>query len=203
MTASYAINPKMSNFTLKLLESTGWYKPNYTAAVPLTWGYKRGCEFIQDYCIDSTTKKANFEEFCSTPNQLSCSLDRRYKATCAVKPYTGNPGYSSWNYFGNGTLGTDPFADNCLYPMIEPSGKDCYYVKGTSKLYDEVAGVDSRCFEGTLVKSDFDPSPVGNAFCFNYNVIFYLCKPNIIKLFDIKTVCENLKFMGIVSQCEQ
>ena len=152
MTASISVNQKVSNFTLALLEGTGWYKPNYSLAMPLMWGHKRGCQFVEDLCLDTRTQKANFAEFCDNLEQLTCSLDRRYKAWCSI-----NAGYG--------------FADNCPYPWVGLTRSDCYHAKNDSALYDEVVGLDSRCFEGTLVKSEFTPNSIGNAFCFNYIVI--------------------------------
>lgn len=170
MTASQSMQPKVSNITLALLEGTGWYKPDYSLSTPLLWGHKQGCEFVDKLCIDNSTKKPNFEEFCNNLGQMSCTLDRRYKASCSVEPSSGLPSYSSWNYF-SGILAKDTFADNCPYPVIDLSYSDCYYMKKSSLLYDEAVGVDSRCFEGTLVKEEYDPNPIGNSFCFTYNVM--------------------------------
>lgn len=169
MTASYKANAKKSNFTLALLEGTGWYKPDYTVAESLIWGNNRGCNFIDDYCIDQTTKKTNFVEFCDGLSQKTCTLDRRYKASCSIQPYSGSPAYITWNYFGNGALSIDEFSDNCPYPISLSNG-DCYYSGTESAKYDEAFGVDARCFEGTLVKSSFLPESSMNSFCFKYQV---------------------------------
>ena len=172
MTASYlSPNSRMSNFTLKLLESTGWYKPNYSLAMPLMWGYKRGCGFIEDLCMDSATKEPKFGEFCNNLNQITCSLDRRYKANCMTARQGAALASSTWDYFGGGIRSADPFSDNCPYPVIGLANSDCYYATNASVMYDEVLGINSRCFEGTLVKSEFNHSSLGNAYCFNYNVI--------------------------------
>lgn len=44
-----SINKKgafVSNFTLALLDSTGWYEINYTYAEPTDWGKNEGCSFM-------------------------------------------------------------------------------------------------------------------------------------------------------------
>lgn len=36
-----------SNFTLALLEDSGWYKPTYKNVDPVIWGKNKGCTFIE------------------------------------------------------------------------------------------------------------------------------------------------------------
>ncbi|XP_065915873.1 leishmanolysin-like peptidase isoform X1 [Dysidea avara] len=47
----------LSEFTVALLEDSGWYKANYTALhelnqVPLLWGKGLGCSFLNEQCTD-------------------------------------------------------------------------------------------------------------------------------------------------------
>lgn len=35
----------ITNFTLHMLEDSGWYKVNYEYAEPAYWGKNRGCDF--------------------------------------------------------------------------------------------------------------------------------------------------------------
>jgi hypothetical protein len=50
----------ISNFTLALLEDSGWYKVDFSKSETLPWGRKRGCEFLQEKCIMKKKKKNSF-----------------------------------------------------------------------------------------------------------------------------------------------
>ena len=100
---------KISNFTLILFESSGWYQVNYSYAAPLTWGQGKGCSFIYGDCINRTTYASNFEEFCDDFSE-NCSQDRRFKSQCNVAK--GTPKNPAFNY-GNGLKLLDTFSDNC------------------------------------------------------------------------------------------
>lgn len=61
MTAADINEPKYSLFTLSLLEDSGWYKPDYSMADEIIFGYGEGCGFINERCLDS----ASHSEFCT------------------------------------------------------------------------------------------------------------------------------------------
>ncbi len=46
MTASAILDMRVSEFSLALLEGTGWYKVNYDLADKMTWGKNKGCDFL-------------------------------------------------------------------------------------------------------------------------------------------------------------
>jgi hypothetical protein len=50
----------ISNFTLALLEDSGWYKVDYSKAEVMPWGRERGCEFLEEKCIVKKQKKNSF-----------------------------------------------------------------------------------------------------------------------------------------------
>lgn len=52
MTGTHTQSPVFSRITLALMEDTGWYKANYSMAVPLTWGKGLGCDFVMKSCKD-------------------------------------------------------------------------------------------------------------------------------------------------------
>ena len=52
MTGSSSNNPIFSGLTLALLEDSGWYAVNYSAATPLVWGRAQGCNFVSKPCTD-------------------------------------------------------------------------------------------------------------------------------------------------------
>lgn len=51
----------ISNFTLKLLDDSGWYQVNYSKVDPIFWGKGRGCNFFSKAC--NASENTNFTEF--------------------------------------------------------------------------------------------------------------------------------------------
>jgi len=155
MTASEVNDARITQFTLALLESSGWYQVNYNMAEPFFWGKGQGCAFLDGNCVSKTTKKANFNEYCSTIGAYGCSFHGRSGGFC------GNTGlYSSasldsdFNYWGDNRVVTDNFADNCPY-VNAYSNVDCEDVNSAARavISGESYGVGSKCFMGTLYPS--------------------------------------------------
>ena len=85
---SYTEEQVISEFTLAYLEDTGYYKPNYYTGGLMRFGKHKGCEFLEEMCVDKTTHKINpkFEnEFFDSlygsidPSCSSGRLSRTYK----------------------------------------------------------------------------------------------------------------------------
>jgi hypothetical protein len=58
----------ISPITFAFLEELGWYRMKYSNTTPLIpgaqWGYKSGCEFVNEKCIDDHgNPKGNWEKF--------------------------------------------------------------------------------------------------------------------------------------------
>ena len=50
MTGVFDFNPIFSRLTLAVLQDSGWYTVDYSAAQPLLWGKDRGCGFFKQGC---------------------------------------------------------------------------------------------------------------------------------------------------------
>lgn len=50
----------ISNFTLAIMEDSGWYKVDYSKSQVIPWGREKGCQFLNDKCI---IKKQKFNYF--------------------------------------------------------------------------------------------------------------------------------------------
>ena len=82
---SYMEEQVISEFTLAVLEDSGYYKPNYYTGGLMRFGKHKGCEFLQEKCIDSNTHKTNkkfenefFDSIISDRNiDASCSSGRQ------------------------------------------------------------------------------------------------------------------------------
>jgi hypothetical protein len=76
MTGSSAYNYRIiTNFTLKLLDDTGWYKIDYSHAEKTLWGKNKGCQFFKSNCDE-------FAEYCKEHQKLGCDYDYKFLATC-------------------------------------------------------------------------------------------------------------------------
>lgn len=75
----------------------------------------------------------------------------------------------TWNYFKDGTQGIDKFADNCPYAIAYSNG-DCREARNDLNqwAYEESYQGDSRCFEGTYVKSEYDYAQADHVGCHSH-----------------------------------
>lgn len=152
MTASTVTDPVVSEFTLALLEGTGWYQVDYNKSELFVWGKGKGCSFLNDKCVDQNAVP-RFEEFCSPLTRVSCTYTARAIGICGTTRSTlTDPNLDpAFNYWGNNTIVLDPFVDNCPYytgfsftDCENPVNQLTAYYKG------EKYGANSRCYGGTL-----------------------------------------------------
>jgi len=147
MTSGVIHGRRISNFSLAVLEGSGWYLPNYTYAEPFYFGQGQGCNFINQAC---TTQGFSFEEFC-TGSGRGCTAAGRGGGVCTV----------------------DTRSDDCAYniPVLE---YDCenpdataYSRIPTKESFGREAG--SKCFSGNLTTST--KTSTQTTFCFKFNCV--------------------------------
>lgn len=135
---------RISEFSLAMLEGSGWYVANYTYAEPFFAGQGQGCNYIYGTCPSNGTQP--FEEFCGD-SARGCSAVGRGGGLCQV----------------------DSKADGCnyVYPFKE---YDCMNPAGVN--YTRLATIQSfgadtgsKCFSGSLSTKVNDTQ---NSFCFKY-----------------------------------
>ena len=131
----------ISEFTLALLEDTGYYKPNYYTGGLMRYGKGKGCDFVKKKCVISGNINTTFEnEFFDTflsPYGIdsSCSSNRQSRTYQFLGEYEDIPSY--YRYFENEKLGGDPAADYCPVPRgLTNERKNNYYVGSCSTLGD-------------------------------------------------------------------
>ena len=143
MTSGNLLGRRVSEFSLALLEGSGWYIPDYSYAEPFFFGQGQGCDFIYKQC-DS---RPQFSEYCS--NGRGCSPHGRSGGFCQ----------------------SDPRSDDCkyYYPIEE---NDCENSQGLAaytrlpnlQTYGRDAG--SKCFTGTL--NTMTSNEESTSFCFKF-----------------------------------
>jgi len=145
MTSGSILGRRISEFSLALLEGTGWYTPDYSYAEPFYFGQGQGCEFIGSKC---NRTNPIFSEYCGAAGR-GCAPHGR----------------------GGGSCSSDPIMEGCRfnYPSLD---YDCENEDGADyarmpelQVYGRGAG--SKCFEGTL---NSRLSANGKtSFCFKYS----------------------------------
>jgi len=144
MTSGTYYGRRISEFSLGILEASGWYDVNYDYAEPFSWGQGEGCNFFNQQCSSSNSI---FEEFCTGESQ-GCS----------------QVGRSGGNCYGN-----DPLSDGCKY-QLPNLDYDCENPAGAdyARLPDLQVfgrGLGSKCFEGTLNNRNSNSL---TSFCFKF-----------------------------------
>jgi len=142
MTSGLITQMQVSEFTLALLESSGWYVPDYSYADPYFFGQGEGCSFLTGTCKDT-----HFTEWCDS-SARGCTLPGRGGATCR----------------------DDTRSDGCMfYHPITDYDCDNTEAESYARLPDlQVFGRNkgSKCFEGTLTSSKSAGSQ--SSYCFTY-----------------------------------
>lgn len=171
MTASFLRDSKISEFTLAVLEGTGWYQVSYEFVDPMTYGKNAGCAFLDTKCVNPKTLKPNFKEFCSPLVSEGIAWTAKGLGACGTKEIKQNLDLiDAFDYWGNKTVVDDPFADNC--PTVQYVRlTDCEFelAQFKNRLWNyENYQEKSRAFLGTLAEdSTSEPLPLGG-YCFPY-----------------------------------
>ena len=77
----------ISEFTLALLEDSGWYKVNYYTGGLMKFGKNKGCDFLYNDCIKDNNYHLLSNDFCSIHtdsdlNEGTCSIGRLSRGYC-------------------------------------------------------------------------------------------------------------------------
>ena len=107
----------VSLFTLHFLNDLGWYQVDYNKADPISWGFQRGCAFLNNTCSSDAL------EVCQTERKVSCSADLRAKTRCQFSLY----------------------AVNCLINEFVDNFNCDFGYKFISTAQDEYFGANGRC----------------------------------------------------------
>jgi len=144
MSSGSFMGQRVSEFSLGLLEASGWYAVDYSYAEPYFFGQGQGCQFINGAC--SGTSSPRFDEFC-TGSSKGCAAHGR----------------------GGGYCESDTRSEGCrfVFPRQEydcdNSDGDNYAALPSLQVFGRGAG--SKCFSGSLSTRR---SSSTNSFCFKY-----------------------------------
>ena len=133
-----------SDITLALLEDSGWYKPDYSYAEKIDWGYQKGCDFHNKKCI--INNQPTFAEFCTDIiSESLCTFNYLGKGSCYLGEYS-SPLLSGYQYFSSNVVGGLQYVDYC--PLVVET-TSCRLPNSTPSNYGEAYCTDCRCVQGT------------------------------------------------------
>jgi leishmanolysin len=147
MSSGSIIGRRITEFTLALLEGSGWYIPDYNYAEPYFFGQGQGCSFISSTCSSSTAK---FDEYCVGSNR-GCAPHGR----------------------GGGRCSSDSISDSCRY-YYPSEDYDCDNADAEDfarlpELQVFGRGAGSKCFTGDL--NTRQSTNGRTSFCFKYTCV--------------------------------
>lgn len=92
----------VSEFTLALMEDSGWYVIDYDFSDPFFWGKNAGCDFLDNTvdCVDKTTHKTNFYPFfCDDIGDKGCNHEYTAPAGCKMSSYAAGVIPAQFQYY--------------------------------------------------------------------------------------------------------
>jgi len=147
MSSGSILGRRVTEFSLALLEGSGWYVPDYSYAEPYFYGQGQGCGFVTGTCSSTSSQ---FDEFCTGSNR-GCAPHGR----------------------GGGKCYSDSIMDGCkyYYPYEDydcenPNGGD-YATLPNLQTFGRGAG--SKCFAGTLTSGS--STSTTKSYCFKYTCV--------------------------------
>ena len=122
----------ISEFTLALLEDSGYYKANYYTGGLMRYGKNKGCDFVKKRCVNSEHEinplfeNEFYDSIYSTYMDSSCSSGRQSRAYYAWWIHNDLPEY--YRYFTDTRYGGFAPADYCpVAKEYQQENKDAYY----------------------------------------------------------------------------
>ena len=146
----------ISEFTLALLEDSGWYQVNYFTGGLMRFGKNKGCNFINNNC--TTEFKNEFCEYYIIPNYIdyrsgSCSSGRQSRTYCMPNNYDYNY-LSIPEYYRKYEIKGAIYADYCLINEPHENEERDNPIVGSCRYPLENDNYGSRIDFKTNVRSD-------------------------------------------------
>ena len=181
----YTPEQVISEFTLALLEDSGWYQVNYYTGGLMRFGKNQGCDFINKDCLKykSFIYEVNFKnEFCDPSINWvpSCSSGRQSRSYCSTELNEIDPDYQRFgNYRGR------PNTDYCFINDFYPSEENLAHYVGNCKKGEGNYGSNILYNNNIKESNSHIPESFGekygnNSFCVLSSVIPKIKKENQI-----------------------
>ena len=133
-----------SDLTLAVFEDSGWYQPDYSYGTKISFGYKKGCEFIEDKCI--IDEQPISEEFCVNDGVL-CDPTHLSYGYCDLGDFKDDIPFE-FRYFSSNTLGGEYYTDYCPVNTRQISCRSNLFEPDSN--IGETFCLNCRCIEGNF-----------------------------------------------------
>ena len=149
------IDAAYSEFTLNLLEDSGWYKVDHDG----------GCSFINEGC-----KSLSRREFCTADQTRMCSFNYKHKGYCEISQMANNCGFPSI-YYNSSCEDSKNKPTNNRWGETFGTQSKCIMSTIIEKRYVALLNEYTMCYkyrctpEGTIV---FLPNGGGEIVCSKY-----------------------------------
>ena len=171
---SIQYNPEIviSEFTLALLNDSGWYQVNYYTGGLMRFGKNKGCEFLNNDCTDNKGNTKFKNEFfdLGDNNAPSCSSGRLSRTYNKNKQYDISyiQYYRTFLISNNNNLGgITKNADYCFgFTDIEEENGENIFV-GSCNLGDGNYGSQIRCKDNSIYKASQSQNILAEVFSNN------------------------------------
>ena len=206
----YTEEQVISEFTLALLEDTGYYKANYYTGGLMRYGKNKGCDFLNEKCVNNYEINTNFEnEFFDWFNQISssspsCSSGRQSRTYNLIWIYY-NEIPEEYQYFNNSYYGGSSSADFCPVASNSYDEQDYgYYIghcsnKGSGEYGSLIYYYDNNTNKTYYFRSGDLESIMGEKYSYNsFCYLSSLIKKN--KIFD-ELILENTRAICFETFC--
>ena len=202
----FTVEQVISEFTLALLEDSGYYKANYYTGGLMQYGKNKGCEFIKNKCVNNGEIDPKFSnEFFNNIDNIfnnfdaSCSSDRQSRAYHIVYSYNELPSY--YQYFVNEKHGGWASADYCPVSTEDRNteGKDIYYVghcseRGSGEYGSHIfyQGIGYISYNSSIIKDIIGEKHSQNSFCVLSSLISKNIENYNVNFSTIRAVCYQM-----------
>eukprot|EP01090_Pellita_catalonica_P002687 TRINITY_DN1225_c0_g1_i2.p1 TRINITY_DN1225_c0_g1~~TRINITY_DN1225_c0_g1_i2.p1 ORF type:complete len:662 (+),score=59.49 TRINITY_DN1225_c0_g1_i2:281-1987(+) len=168
-----SLTAKVTRLSLAVMEDTGWFTANYFEADFQPFGFKKGCDFLDE--TSCTNLVQNYpDHFCDSSQQTetACSIDSLQQGYCEFDP---NVGCDLWigdsNHFCKDRCGScecvgesnGESLDNCL-PIVCRSDR-------TFDVINPFTGASHECSDANEGTEFFIGEDVGNPSCPNFDKV--------------------------------
>eukprot|EP01084_Bolivina_argentea_P253787 426442_1 len=156
-----------SQFTLALMDDSGWYVINYEYAEPYHFGRNAGCDFFDGDCINKKTHKSNFPHYyCDSQLDDGCNVDYSAPSTCYYSTDLDNVP-DNYRYFNDNHHGGFVNMNYCPSRTAYRSETTCWDIRGDVSRYQaETWGLKSRCADIHRIDDGND-----KGYCFEHTCV--------------------------------
>ena len=175
----------ISEFTLALLEDSGWYKANYYTGGLMKFGMHKGCEFINNDCIVDNQYNIFSNDFCSLYQNVviskgTCSIGRISRGYCGNRFLNNEDEYNEYtryiqkfdakyDFYGLKNVEYCPVSNQYINRVSYNYNGNCHL--GNNDFGDEISFINGNSYKYSIFSDTIGQKYEQNSFCALSSVI--------------------------------